>query len=741
VGGAEYLFDVGEPVRPGRPATRPPRSSPSEVIASQPPEEVLAQALLLLEYDQFQALAEHLPAVVRRLAPDPIADLLQGWCLMGLGRRGEAEQFLLRADLHRRSSRWRLDRLLVAARLAAAKKEAPAPGATPAHAAGAAPRASGGRAKGKAAPSRGSVPAKPEPNRPREPAPILPRATVTPRYRVAPRESPPLGPAAGSPAEALGDHRLRGEAVALEHLRRYETLLCLGHVQGVDHYEYQLRTVRRVLRDFRGRALLADEVGLGKTIEACLCVEEYLRRGLARRVLFLVPPGLVEQWRDELLGKFGRAAQVVDGASLRRDSAAWRQGSLLLASTGLARGEAHHEAIAEAGFDMVVVDEAHRLKNRATKLWRLVDRVKSRFLLLLSATPVENDLLEIYNVLSLLRPGLFSTQAEFRRRFMTPGKRTPRDPAALRALLRQVMIRNTRALAEARLPARFATTLRAEPEGEERALLADLDAAVRRALAEGRVHRHEAGEVLRAVGAHAPSASAPLARHLDASLATRAAGLGSCAKEHALRDLLARRPDDKVIVFARQREVVERLLEIVRAAGRRPVRFHGSLSPTDKARAVASFRDDADTLVATESGGEGFNLHFARTIVNFDLPWNPMRIEQRIGRVHRIGQERDVFVFNLVTAGTIEEEILRVLDEKIAMFELVVGEVEAILGRLGDDEREFSDLVLDIYAESGDPTALRERFDRLAERMLAARGEHQRVRALEDETFGRDLEA
>ena len=156
---------------------------------------------------------------------------------------------------------------------------------------------------------------------------------------------------------------------------------------------------------------------------------------------------------------------------------------------------------------------------------------------------------------------------------------------------------------------------------------------------------------------------------------------------------------------------------------------------------MAAFAQRADVLVSSESGGEGFNLQFARTIVNYDLPWNPMRIEQRIGRVHRIGQTREVFIFNLVTAGTIEEEILRVLDEKINMFELVVGEIEAILGRLGDDEQEFQELVLDLYAGARDAHDLRRRFEDLAERMLVARSEYQAVQRLEESAFGRDLEA
>ena len=167
--------------------------------------------------------------------------------------------------------------------------------------------------------------------------------------------------------------------------------------------------------------------------------------------------------------------------------------------------------------------------------------------------------------------------------------------------------------------------------------------------------------------------------------------------------------------------------------------FSGDLPTSERAAAIGRFRAGADCLVASEAGGEGHNLHFARTIVNYDLPWNPMRIEQRIGRVHRIGQERDVFVFNLVAAGTIEEEILRILDEKINMFELVVGEVEGILGRLGDDEKEFADLVLDIYADASDDLDMRARFEALGERLALGDRLLRIVDRLLDEHVADDL--
>ena len=132
-------------------------------------------------------------------------------------------------------------------------------------------------------------------------------------------------------------------------------------------------------------------------------------------------------------------------------------------------------------------------------------------------------------------------------------------------------------------------------------------------------------------------------------------------------------------------------------------------------------------LLCTELGGEGRNIQFCNTLINFDLPWNPMAIEQRVGRIDRIGQNREVFVFNLVTRGTLEDELLTLLDEKIVMFELVVGEVGAILGGL-EEERKFPDLVLEAWLEASE-AGRSEAFDALGRRLGAARSRHEDAKA------------
>jgi superfamily II DNA/RNA helicase len=142
-------------------------------------------------------------------------------------------------------------------------------------------------------------------------------------------------------------------------------------------------------------------------------------------------------------------------------------------------------------------------------------------------------------------------------------------------------------------------------------------------------------------------------------------------------------------------------------------------------------------MLCTESGGEGRNLQFCNTLINFDLPWNPMTIEQRIGRIHRIGQTRDVFIFNLAVRGTLEEQVLRILDEKINMFELVVGEIGEILGEM-DEDQDFAELVYSAWVETTE--AERETaFEQLSERLVEAKQQYEEVKALDEELFGEEF--
>jgi SNF2 family DNA or RNA helicase len=532
----------------------------------------------------------------------------------------------------------------------------------------------------------------------------------------------------------------------------FDELLSLGAVRNFEHFWYQLETARRVLRDFRGRALLADEVGLGKTIEACLALKEYTMRGLAKRVLILTPPSLVVQWLDELRSKFDLAPVSPETGGYARDPEKfWRSHDLVVASLALARQPSNAERLAKIEFDLVIVDEAHSLKNRRTSAWQLVNGLKKRFLLLLSATPVGNNLSELYNLILLLRPGLLGTEAQFRRAYGSTrnagATRALADPVRrdkLRGLLHEVMIRNTRAHIDLKLPRRIAATEKVLPGAAEAAVLEELADFIRNrypsATPAERMRlmtlQMQAGSSLSALryGVREHDETSPL--H---AITEKLAGLNRSAKADALV-ALARRSREKKIVFTRYRATLEELHSRLESEGWSVSTFHGSLTPAEKESAVAEFRDRSEILLSTESGGEGRNLQFCNTVINFDLPWNPVTIEQRVGRVHRIGQTREVYVFNFCLVGSVEEYVLKILHEKINLFELVAGEIEMILGELSQ-EQDFSSIVMDLWASSAEPLGRESAFDRFAQELHRAKSRYQQTRELDQAVFGEDYEA
>jgi superfamily II DNA or RNA helicase len=559
--------------------------------------------------------------------------------------------------------------------------------------------------------------------------------------------------ASGIATQPDGDGRWYGLRERLAHLslaQGYDELLCLPHLTGFEPLWHQVETVRKVLKQFRGRVLLADEVGLGKTIEAAMVLKEYALRGMAERALVLAPASLVGQWQEELAAKFGLAFATTYEPLLREDPDAFWSQNRIVASIATARRSEHAERLRARQFDLVIVDEAHHLRDRSSQSWKLVDALNKRFLLLLSATPVQNDLIELYNLLTLLKPGIFKTQKEFRAAYMTPGKpRQPANPERLRALMRDAMIRNTRAVAALKLPSRHAVTIKVDPVPGEAEAYAGLAAMARQLAAEGGVGRQRLTlhHLMGAAGSCPAAAAGALSRLAErkgadrawGKLASRWAAIRQGGKEAALIELVRRNPQEKQLIFVHSRATLARVGEHLAEAGLAFARFDGSLSGPDKDAAIAEFRERVPILLCTQSGGEGRNIQFCNTLINFDVPWNPMAIEQRIGRIDRIGQDREVFVFNLVTRGTLEEEVLALLEEKISMFELVVGEVGAILGAL-EEERELPDLVLEAWLETTE-AARAEAFAAIGARLEDASRQHRGAKELDEKLFGADFEA
>jgi SNF2 family DNA or RNA helicase len=170
------------------------------------------------------------------------------------------------------------------------------------------------------------------------------------------------------------------------------------------------------------------------------------------------------------------------------------------------------------------------------------------------------------------------------------------------------------------------------------------------------------------------------------------------------------------------------------------VLYHGQLARAEKDAAIQRFEQSAQVLLSTEAAGEGRNLQFCRLMLNFDLPWNPQRIEQRVGRIHRVGQTQPVEIFNFSAEGTVEDYILEVLDRKLNMFELVIGEMDMILGHL-EDGRDFEKIVMNVWTQARTPEEVATGFEQLGDALAQAREIYQHTREYDEALFGEDFTA
>lgn len=547
-----------------------------------------------------------------------------------------------------------------------------------------------------------------------------------------------LGTAPVDPATSV----LVDAAVAVWRRPGFDSFLSLPQLSFVP-FEYQMQTARTVLRRMRGRAILADEVGLGKTIEAGLVLSELRMRGLADRTLVLTPAGLVEQWREELERKFGLPTVIARGREWA-DADAGAERPVVLASIASARREPLKSRLTTGQWDVVVADEAHRLRNPRSASGKLARALRARYLLLLTATPVENRLQDLYELVSLVAPGLLGTPAQFRQRHAGAGTdpSLPRNLDALRASTREVMVRHRRSEVEVLLPQRLAETVLVAPSQEEAELYAGIAARIRAEAKGASSARLLTLRGLTRLAGSSPQAAAPtLAKAGWPDLAALAREIEGSTKAELLLERLRRHngQGEKVLVFTAFRQTLDALAARLEREGVQAAVYHGSLSRRGKEAAVAAFRDQAPVLLSTESAGEGRNLQFCHVMANVDLPWNPMQIEQRLGRLHRVGQEHDVVLTNLVARGTIEQRILHVLESKINLFELVVGELDMILGRV-DEDFDFEASVFDAFATAGDDAEFEERLERLGERLVSARTDYLDSRGAIDALVGGDDE-
>ncbi|MBU8916425.1 DEAD/DEAH box helicase [Bacillus sp. FJAT-29953] len=496
----------------------------------------------------------------------------------------------------------------------------------------------------------------------------------------------------------------------------FEGLQAPKHLPNLTPLPHQLETAKQVVENMNGKAILADEVGLGKTIEAGLILKEYMIRGLVKKVLILVPASLVTQWAQELNSKFYIPAVT------QRKSYVWEQCDVVVSSIDTAKRNPHREIIYKQDYDLIIIDEAHKLKNNKTKNYEFVQNLKKKFCLLLTATPIQNRIEEIFNLVSLLKPGHLGNETVFYEKYKRDS-RSLNDDQHLKELVNKVMIRNRRADTGIEWTKRHVETIPIEFTKSER----DLYDSILELKNEGDWVQTSSFSVM-TLQREACSSREAVFYTLKNMLLKKENPTQAYQEQinflikkvetveqnsKAVKALeLIQKINDKVIIFTEYRATQLYLQWYLKQHGISSVPFRGGFKRGKKDWMRELFQKHAQVLIATEAGGEGINLQFCNHIINFDLPWNPMRLEQRIGRIHRLGQEKDVMIYNFAIKNTVEEHILKLLYEKIDLFEKVIGELDDILTKL--EFGNIEDHIMDIFGNSCSEGEMRIKMENLS---------------------------
>ena len=468
-------------------------------------------------------------------------------------------------------------------------------------------------------------------------------------------------------------YKMNYDIVKMKLITDFTGLQATKYLPNLKPLTHQLEAAETVIERMNGKAILADEVGLGKTIEAGLILKEYLIRGLVKRALILAPASLINQWIEELNIKFH-----IPAIAYKKNVPIERY-DVLIMSMDTAKKSPHKERIYEQDYDMIIIDEAHKLKNHKTQIYEFVQSLKKKFCLLLTATPIQNDVFELFYLISLLKPGHLGNYDTFQSAF-SASKHDLEHNDYLKELVNQVMVRNRREDTGIEwtnrrvqiVPIKFT-----KEEAEVYDLLGTLQNTGSFSLITLRKEMCSSKEATALTLSKMLEEDNAQSQEVEAILAKLMA-LEVNSKANKTLEIIEQ-AQDKVIIFTEYRATQIYLQWYLHSKGITSVLFNGKFNKNKRDYMKHLFKEKAQVLIATEAGGEGINLQFCHHVINYDLPWNPMKLEQRIGRVHRLGQEHDVHIYNLAIANTIEENILALLHTKIDVFEKVVGDLDAIL--------------------------------------------------------------
>jgi SNF2 family DNA or RNA helicase len=463
---------------------------------------------------------------------------------------------------------------------------------------------------------------------------------------------------------------------------------------SVPLYDYQLRGA--LFLACRGRSILGDDMGLGKTAMTLAAVELLAKERGVQRVLVVAPASVKYQWEGEIKKFTGRQTQVIEGGpDDRRDQYAAPTFYRLVNYEQVVRDR---EAINAWKPDVIVLDEAQRIKNWEAKTSREVKKLKSRYAIVLTGTPLENRLEELYSIVQFVDERRFGPAFQFLHEHRVLDEngnlKGYRNLDKIREKLAPIFLRRTRGEVLTQLPQRTDNTIFVELSPEQRVPYEEQRTTLARLLQKNYLTDLDRKRILASVVNMRTICDSlflfdkqnRISPKLDefTELITELVGVGRPEagdserrgvsppvqnQETAEAASEAELPH-KAVVFSQWETMILETAKVLEKMNVGFVVLHGGLPGKDRKEVLEKFKSDpaCQVFLSTDAGGTGLNLQVADTVVNLELPWNPAVLEQRIARVHRMGQSRPVRVVNFVTRGTIEEKVLRTLEAKQGLF-------------------------------------------------------------------------
>ncbi|HJZ90591.1 MAG TPA: DEAD/DEAH box helicase [Gemmataceae bacterium] len=464
----------------------------------------------------------------------------------------------------------------------------------------------------------------------------------------------------------------RRETELLADLERAESPL--HHLLKLPLYDFQMRGAAFLA--CRGRSILGDDMGLGKTPQTMAAVELLVRERGVRRVLVVAPASVKYQWEGEIRKFTDRPVQVVEGLKETREE--------LYSQDAFYKLVNYEQVVRDLDLmnawspDVVVLDEAQRIKNWESKTSRAVKKLRSRYAIVLTGTPLENKLEELYSIVQFVDDRRLGPAFEFlhEHRVLDANHNLIgyRNLDRIREKLAPILMRRTRAEVLGQLPERTDSTRYVELMAAQRGPYDEQQVNLARLLAKSVLTDLDRKRILACI--------VNMRLVCDSTyLFDKQTNVSPKLDEFAeVVDDLMSSGDHKAVVFSQWETMLHKAAEVLDRLGVGYALLHGGMQGKERRAVLEKFREDGcRVFLSTDAGGVGLNLQLADTVINLELPWNPAVLEQRIARVHRMGQSRPVRVVNFVTRGTIEERVLRAIEAKRSLFGSVFdGESDAV---------------------------------------------------------------